>query len=386
MKIGYDAKRAAQNGTGLGNYSRFVIASVYDRIRKDRRENAVSYDKDWELSMFCPNPKKVQLLSRLPSDIPRIFPQGVWRRLSSLWRVWGVCRDLSRQGIGLYHGLSNELPLNIARYPQVRSVVTIHDLISVRFPQYFPWLDARIYAYKIRQACRHATRVIAVSQRTKDDIVELFHIDPSKIDVVYQGCHGQFQQEVSQEVLDEVKRLYDLPERFIFHLGSLEERKNLMLIVQALQYLPEDYVLVAVGKRTSYTDKVMDFARTHHLEKRIRLFHGIPFAHLPAFYHLSRLFVYPSRYEGFGIPLLEALFCKAPVIGATGSCLEEAGGPDSIYVDPDDAQGLAMAIDKVWNQEEVRIRMIEKGYAYAQNFKDGVLIDRLLEVYRKAMD
>lgn len=392
MKIGYDAKRAAQNGTGLGNYSRFIIRSVYQWLDNQAMETGMTDtkegetgEKNKEICLYCPRPDRVEFLSQLPSDIRKIFPGKAWSFFPSLWRVWGISRDLKRDGISLFHGLSNELPLNIARFPEIRTVVTVHDLISVRFPQFFPWIDARIYAYKIRQACQSATRVIAVSQRTKEDIVELFGTDPAKIDVVYQGCHAQFQQEVPMTKMEEIKRKYDLPDRFIFHLGSLEERKNLMLMAQALEYLPEDYTLVAIGRRTPYSDKVMEFAREHHLDHRTRLFHKIPFSDLPAFYHLSRVFVYPSRYEGFGIPLLEALFCKIPVIGATGSCLEEAGGPDSLYIHPDDAQGLALAIEQTWNNEELRQKMISNGYAYAQNFKDEVLIGKLLETYRKAL-
>lgn len=374
IRIAYDAKRAAQNGTGLGNYSRFVISSVYARRETEHID----------MRLYCPDPEKVPFLSQLPSDIKRCFPSGNWKHFRSVWRVWGISSDLERDGIDLYHGLSNELPLNISQ-TRIRTVVTVHDLISVKYPQYFPWIDARIYASKIRKACRNATRIIAVSRRTKEDIVELFSVDPDKIDVVYQGCHSQFRQDVSEERQKEVRRKYALPEKFIFHLGSLEERKNLLLVVQALEHLPEDIHLVAIGKRTAYTEKVERYIVGHGLESRVHLFHKVPFEYLPAFYHSASVFVYPSRYEGFGIPLLEALCCGVPVIGATGSCLEEAGGPDSLYVDPDDAQELARNVAHLFSDEGQVRKMREKGREYASKFVDSVLIDDLLSVYRRAL-
>lgn len=374
IRIGFDAKRAAQNGTGLGNYSRFVIQSL-------------ASDPQYDLRMYIPNPRKTYLLRDIPDSVARCFPRsGGWGKCPSLWRVWGVTSDLEKDGIDLYHGLSNELPFNIAKAVHVKSTVTVHDLISVRYPEYFPFVDARIYACKIRKACRNADRIIAVSRNTKADIVRFFGVSEDKVDVVYQGCHMQFQQPVSDEKLQMVREKYRLPEQFVFHLGSLEERKNLMLLARALPFLPEDLQVVAIGKRTAYTGKVEVFLREKNLTNRMRLLHDVPFGDLPAFYRLSSVFVYPSRYEGFGIPLLEALFCGVPVIGATGSSLEEAGGPDSLYVDPDDYRALAENIRWLLLDAGKCREMVRNGLEYARNFTDRALLSQLESSYRKTLD
>ena len=373
MRIGFDAKRAAQNATGLGNYSRFVIQSLAGK-------------PGYDLRLYVPDPRKTALLRDIPHGLPLCYPQGAfWKRCRPAWRSWGVTRDLQRDGVELYHGLSNELPFNIRKASGIRSVVTIHDLISVKHPEYFPFPDARIYAFKIRKACRDATRVIAVSENTKADIVSCFGIPARKVDVVYQGCHPQFQQAVDERKLQMVKEKYRLPSRYVFYLGSIETRKNLLLVAKALPFLPESVSVVAVGKRTPYAAEVEEFLKEKGLCGRMRILHAVPFEELPAFYHLASVFVYPSRYEGFGIPLLEALFCQVPVIGATGSCLEEAGGPGSLYVHPDDCRDLARKIAWVMDDGEKRARMIASGLEHARNFTDSVLTGRLEDCYRKAM-
>ena len=372
MRIGFDAKRAAQNKTGLGNYSRFVLQALADAAPRN------------EYVLYIPDERKQGLLSSLRGDFVRRFPaEGCWKKLRSLWRVWGVTSYIEADRVEVYHGLSNELPLNIRKAGGVKSVVTIHDLIFLRYPECYPLIDRIIYNYKFRKACRQADRIIAVSECTKRDIVQLYHINPAKIDVVYQGCDVQFRLPASEELKAEVKEIYSLPERYILYVGSIEKRKNLMLLAKALLHLDEEYRVIAVGKHTPYADRVTAFLRKHGLEDRLCMIHGVPFAHLPALYQLATTFVYPSRYEGFGIPLLEALNSGVPAIGAHGSCLEEAGGPDSLYVSPDDDRALADAIRSTYTDANLRKKMIEGGKEYAKRFEPEPIARQILEIYRK---
>lgn len=375
MKIGFDAKRAAQNKTGLGNYSRFVLQVLADAAPKN------------EYVLYIPDERKQGLLSSLQGRFVRKFPQtGFWRKLRSLWRVWGITSDIRQDGIDLYHGLSNELPLNIRRAQGVKSIVTIHDLIFLRYPECYPLIDRLIYNYKFRKACRQADRIIAVSLCTKHDIVQLYHISPEKIDVVYQGCDVQFKLPASERLKAEVKELYSLPDKYVLYVGSIEKRKNLLLLAKALLHLDKEYQVIAVGKHTPYADKVAAFLRKHGLQDRMRMVHGVPFAHLPALYQQATTFVYPSRYEGFGIPLLEALNSGVPAIGAHGSCLEEAGGPASLYVAPDDDEALADAIRRTYEDEALRKQMISEGREYAKRFEPEVIARQMLEVYQKCFN
>ena len=225
MKIGFDAKRAAQNRTGLGNYSRFVLRI----LSQQHPEN--------EYRLYMPNPRRTPFLHEIPTiaSLRQCFPpKGVWSRLRQLWRVWGVTSTLRDDGIELFHGLSNELPLNIVR-GNCRSVVTIHDLIFIHTPQYYHWIDRQIYNYKFRHACHSADRVIAVSQYTKREIMHYYGVAEDKIDVVYQGCDKAFAAEIAQSTLDDVKARYGLPSEFALFVGSIEERKNLGLLVEALR-------------------------------------------------------------------------------------------------------------------------------------------------------
>lgn len=380
MNIGFDAKRAAQNRTGLGNYSRYVIRLLAQQA------------PDNQYHLYIPNPRRTPLLAQIPA-LGRLclhYPQSpLWRALSSLWRVWGITPSLARHGIHIFHGLSNELPLNIRQAP-CRSIVTIHDLIFLSHPQYYHPIDRHIYNYKFGRACRQAHRVIAVSHYTKQQIVERYAIDPRKIDVVYQGCDPAFARPLPPEQLADVSRRHRLPPRFLLYVGTIEERKNLMLVAKALGVMRErgqtaglDVHVVAVGRRTPYADRVADELRATGLQPHFHFRHDVPFADLPAFYRLATAFVYPSRVEGFGIPMLEAITSGLPAIACTGSCLEEAGGPASIYVAPDDSLQMADAIARVWTDPHLRQQMAREGIAYAQNFTDQKIAQQLINVYKK---
>lgn len=383
MNIGFDAKRAAQNRTGLGNYSRFVIRILSEKFAGN------------QYHLYTPKPHRMPYLQEIPT-LKHLFlhfpPQGIWSRLRSLWRVWGITKDIQKDGIHIFHGLSNELPLNIGTPEQrkmkadgkgCKYIVTIHDLIFIHTPQYYHWIDRQIYNFKFRRACRCADRVIVVSEYTKQEIMHYYHTPESKIDVVYQGCDPVFSQEIEERKLQEVKARYQLPDKFVLYVGSIEERKNLILVAKAMAKLNRRAAIhvVAVGRRTAYVDKIQDFLKAQGIEHLFHFYHQVPYADLPSFYKWASTFAYPSRIEGFGIPLLEAISSGVPAIGCTGSCLEEAGGPNSIYVNPDDAQGMADAILRTCTDEDLRQHMISEGKKYALNFSDEKLSHDLMRVY-----
>lgn len=371
MKIGFDAKRAAQNRTGLGNYSRFIVRILSERYGEN------------EYHLYIPKAARMPYLSEIPT-LPKLikhFPKSaLWQKLSSLWRVWGVTKDIKADNIDIYHGLSNELPLNIKR-AGCKTVVTIHDVIFRHYPQYYHFIDRKIYDYKFRKACQMADRVIAVSEYTKQEIIHYYGTPEEKIDVVYQGCDKAFATPIARPKLDEVSQKYSLPKEYLLYVGSIEERKNLLLVAKALKLLEKKPIVIAVGKKTPYTDSINQYLEKEGLTQYFRFFHKVPFADLPSIYRMATAFVYPSRIEGFGIPILEALTSGVPAIACTGSCLEEAGGNDSIYVNPDDAAAMAKAIGRVMSDESLRATMIAKGKEYAKRFSDERLCEDLMEVY-----
>lgn len=384
MNIGFDAKRAAQNRTGLGNYSRFVVRILSECFA------------DNQYHLYTPKPQRMPYISEIPTltSLHLHFPpKGLWSKLRSIWRVWGITHDIRKDGIDLFHGLSNELPLNIGTPMQRKEkwgenrckyVVTIHDLIFIHTPQYYHWIDRQIYNYKFRRACQCADRVIAVSEYTKQEIMRYYHTPEEKIDVVYQGCDPVFAKDIDSNKLQEVSKKYQLPDKFVLYVGSIEERKNLMLVARAMATIKDKGIhVVAVGRRTPYVDKIEDYLKEQGMEQMFHFCHKVPYEDLPSFYKLARTFAYPSRIEGFGIPLLEAITSGVPAIGCTGSCLEEAGGKNSIYVAPDDVSGMADAIVRTCTDESLRQQMIKTGKEYALNFTDEKLANDLMDIYNK---
>ena len=376
MKIGFDAKRAVSNNTGLGNYSRLIIDLLSE------------YYPDNEYRLYVPKMREnVRLTPLLDRKSVAIATPGTrWgKRLSGLWRVGGgIVDDVERDGVELFHGLSNELPLPI-RSAGIPTVVTIHDLIFLRYPEYYKPIDRKIYDYKFRKACEHATRVIAITECTKRDIMSYYGTPEEKIDVVYQGCHRSFSAPVSGERLSEVRSLYGLPDRFVLYVGTIEDRKNLLLAVKAMEGIDAGIHLVAVGRCTAYGERVKAYAVAHGLGKRVHFYDRIAFEHLPALYHLARVMAYPSRFEGFGIPILESLSCGTPVVACTGSCLEEAGGAGAIYVNPDDVDGMRSALLSLLTDEDLRRELIAGGMEHVAKFQPEEIARNVMNVYKRAI-
>lgn len=359
MKVGFDAKRAFRNFTGLGNYSRNIMELL---MRDYSSDSYVAY------APSKPVKRAVDFVRSNPKLQVQYPHTGFWKRFPSLWRSFGITALLDRQQVNIFHGLSGELPFNIRKARSVKKVLTVHDLIFLRFPQYYKPIDRFIYNLKFRKSCQNADLIIAISECTKRDIMDYYGIPSDKIRVVYQGCDKSFGDLHSSEELNAVKKKYSLPERYILNVGTLEERKNVMLVVKALSSVDSGVKLVLVGRHTPYTDQVMQYAREHGLADRIQEIGNADFRDLPSIYRLSKVFVYPSRFEGFGIPIIEALNSRVPVIAATGSCLEEAGGPDQVYVHPDDVSTMAAQLNRLLGDPALCAQIAAKGWAWSQKF------------------
>ena len=372
LTIGYDAKRAVSNGTGLGNYCRTLLNDLG------------TIDTTDSFRLYVPDLGRDDLRSQL--DMPRnmsfVTPANkLVKPLRSLWRIKGIVNDLKRDGVDIYHGLTGELPLGLSE-AGIKSVVTIHDLIFMRCPEYYNPVDVAIYKWKFRNTCKQADRIIAISECTRRDIMELGEIDDSRIHVVYQSCGTRFCQQVGEAQKAEVRSRYSLPQRYILFVGTIEERKNALLAAQALPYLSDEIHLVLVGRQTAYAKTITSFARQNGLANRIHMLSGVPTSDLYAIYQQAECFVYPSRYEGFGIPVIEAIQSRLPVIACTGSCLEEAGGPDNVYVDPDEPQEMAMAIKSITDNPDAARQMVTRSLDYIRRFENGNVAQEMLNVYR----
>lgn len=376
LSVGFDAKRIVRNGTGLGSYGRTLVNELAAL--------------PLQLHLYAPDEGREELRSQVVErdNVTFHFPAQASTALGkAMWRSRGIVNDLRRDGIQVFHGLSGELPIGI-RKSGIKSVVTIHDLIFLRHPEYYHWLDTRIYAWKFRRTVKEADHIVAISECTKRDIMEYAQVDSSKISVVYQSCAPRFNVSDNAQWPSPSKGSGEgiSKSRYILSVGSIEERKNLLLAVKALHWLPEEIKLVAVGRHTKYTDRVTDYVKAHHLEHRVSLRHDVTNDELPALYAGAEAFVYPSRYEGFGIPVIEAICCGLPVVACTGSCLEEAGGPHSLYVAPDDERGMAHAISSVLKGSDGREQRIALSRDYVRRFEGNQVANQMAELYEELKD
>lgn len=375
IRIGFDAKRIVRNGTGLGSYSRTLVNAL------------ASETNDIDLLLYAPDEGRAELRQQVKecSRLRFVYPESrFFPFYKQWWRSRGIVGDLKRDAIVLFHGLSGELPIGLKK-AKIPTLVTIHDLIFMRHPAYYHWWDVQIYIQKFKQTLQEADRIIAISERTKQDIVELGNYPADKIDVIYQSCSTRFRYVATATERQEVAAHYQLPLRYLLYVGTVEQRKNVLLAVKALSQLSEDIHLVILGRHTKYAQEVKTYIEQNHLTPRVHFLQGVPDAHLPAIYQQAEVFVYPSRYEGFGLPIIEAIQSGLPVVACTGSCLEEAGGPYSRYVDPDDVRGMTQAIESLMKGAANREYYIEKSKDYIQKFENKDTAQHLLKIYREML-
>ena len=367
LRLGYDAKRIFHNRTGLGNYGRDLVRILAEYYPENR------------YFLYNPKPARVHRLQLTPAMTER-RPSGLlMRRFPALWRSRGILKDLKRDGIRVFHGLSAELPAGISR-TDIASVVTIHDLIFLRFPELYKPIDRWIYRQKFLRAVREADAVVAISRQTKRDIMKFGGVAAEKIRVIYQGCHPVFKEQLSGDFLQQVRRKYGLPQTFLLQVGTVEPRKNLMNVLRALRDLP--YALVVVGRLTDYGHKAVKYVHDQGMENRILFLHGLELRELAALYRLARVSIYPSMFEGFGIPIIESLYAGTPVITNARGVFPEAAGPGGIYVD--DVQNPGELGRKIRLAMETDISdYSRKGREYVRRFDDEVLAGQWMELYRE---
>ncbi len=367
MNIAFDAKRAFHNFRGLGNYSRDLIRIL--------QEHQIGH-------LYLFNPQKRKFLGvKLDNNTTEINPQSLfWKYFKSLWRTIKITDIAKQLPIDIYHGLSGEIPNGI--YKHIPTVVTIHDLIFMRYPQLYTFLDRKIHYRKFLYAAQNAQHIIAISEQTKRDIIQYLKVPEYKISVVYQGCHKAFKQFYTDDEKNEIRNKYHLPEKFVLNVGAIEPRKNALEIVKAIEPL-KDISLVLIGSQTNYYQEILAYCQQHQLSHRVQALSNVSMRDLAIIYQMATLFCYPSLFEGFGIPIIEALFSKTPVITSSGSCFPEAGGDHSIYIPlKKPAQEITEAIQLITSSPSLRNNMIEKGYQYAQRFTDEAVFNQLNNVYQ----
>ena len=371
MKIGFDAKRLFLNNTGLGNYSRFVV------------DSSLRYYPENQYFLYSPKTQNNKSTSHYfnEKNVRIIQPSGIFKIgfLKSIWRSFFLTKDPSVNELDVFHGLSHELPHGLPDH--VKKILTVHDLIFLRYPKLFNPIDVWIYRRKLISACKRANIIIAISEQTKNDIIEYFGTNPEKIKVIYQGCNEVYFHKISSEKLIEIKQKYQLPDQFILNVGSIEERKNVGLLVEALAQIEECNRphVVLIGKRTKYTEHVEQLIQKYQLCKYVHILPYISFEDLPGIYQQAKLFAYTSIIEGFGIPILEAMVSEIPVLVPNGSCFNEVVGPNGMYFEQGNVRELADKIQMLLSDDNSNLISYQNNYL--QRFFEDSVQKLYTEVY-----
>ncbi len=380
MKIGFDGKRAFENKTGLGNYIRSLLPT---------------------LAQFYPGDEYVLFAARQtalfdPATVPHtsvITPSAAfYKRFTALWRRSGMVKEIEQSGVDIFHGVSNELPKGIGK-ATIRSVVTVHDLIFERFPETYHFDERYVHRWKIKQACREADAVIAISEQTKNDLVQLYKVPAGKIHVCYQSCNPIFQRVVPDEEKQIVKKRYQLPDRYFLFVSSIAPRKNLIAIVKAMvaQKQEADVPLVVIGNGTKLKEEAKQLAAANGIIDRLIFLNEMPAAKeaafttaadFPAIYQQALALIYPSVFEGFGAPLLEAMCSGIPVLSSNTSSLPEVAGDAALYFDPHDFNTLGVYMLQLCTDEKLVNEMREKGLKRALLFSSAGHARSIMQVYK----
>lgn len=380
MNIGFDAKRAYHNGTGLGFYSRILIDLLATHFPSN--------------NYFLFNPKPGRFFNTEVNNLHEILPKAkLHQLLSSAWRSKWVTKDLKKFNVDLYHGLSQEIPIGIEK-TGIPAIVTIHDLFAELYPKDFKPLDVKTYRSKLRYACKHASKIIAISTDTKQHIVNRYGIDPLKIEVTYQTCDPVFNKIETEETKEKIREKYQLPKSFFLYVGSIIARKNLLNICKAIKRVQNEIglPLVVVGNGKAYKEKVKQYLRENQLENTVIFLSEQlaaqgkqPFVateDFPGLYQLATALIYPSFYEGFGIPIIEAMSSGVPVITSSTSCMPEIAGGAAFLADPANDGALAEGLKKIYGDGTYRQQNIKKGFENVKRFDPALYAQTVMNMYK----
>lgn len=352
---------------GVSNYTEQLI---FHLARLDRHNRYTIFTTRGLDQRSLPLPENFQLR---PSLLPTINP-----RIRVPWEQFLAPALLRLYGADVYHGVLNVMPLAAS----IPSIVTIHDLSPFLFPQTFRRVNRTYLRWAVRVACRNAAHLLAVSEFTKTEIVRWLHVPPERITVTYNGVDARFAP-AAPEVVEAFRRRAGLPERFILFVGTLEPRKNLPTLLDAYARIARDTdapLIIGGGKGWLY-DSIFARAEQLQLGDRVRFAGFIDDQDLPLWYAAARVFILPSLYEGFGIPLLESMACGTPVVTTTSSSLPEVVGDAGLTVAPTDVEAMAEALLRLLNDNTLHEELRERGLVQARRFSWTSMAERTLAVY-----
>ncbi len=376
MKIGIDVRTVTPVRSGVGNYVLNLLEGLrwvaphqeFFLLGQSRNLEAIG----WNL------PTGLFHTTRLSHES---------HPLGDLWEHFILPRTLARYQVDVFHGPATLMPLRSTGFARV---VTIHDLVAFLFSETIPRKYALYMRWLIKQVVREADRIISVSHNTKHDLMRVLGVDPAKINVVYEAAPPGYQPIRDQTKLAWVRRRYNLEGPYLYHVGNIEPRKNLVRLVKAFLLMRGrsglDVRLVITGQKGWLTSMLFRELEGLDLGKEVVFTGYVPRTDLPLLMNAAEAFVFPSLYEGFGLPALEAMSCGIPVVTSNISSLPEIVGTAAVLVDPESVESIANGIERVLVDDELRQRLAREGLAQARRFSWERAARETLAVYRQAQE
>lgn len=370
MKVCMDISPAVYRRAGIGRYTQELLAALL-------KEKA-----DIEFTAFSVEPEN-NAIEHAFDDIPRIRK----KTSNKCWRlnVMGaylarLCQDHLFQGVDIFHATDNTLP----RLTGAKSVFTLYDLAFRIYPKTHTIYNRWFLKIMMPRFLNAADAVIAISESTKRDAERFYHFNSNKIRVVYPGIGSRFQPIRDTNEWDRIRRTYRLPDRYLLYVGSVEPRKNLTTLFEAFRHIkPGDVKLVVVGRKGWRYNPILEHLSGLKMDDRIIFTDFVPDQDLPVLYSRALAFIYPSLYEGFGLPVLEALACGTPVVASSASSLPEAAGDAAILLDPGNIKGWVEALDAVCSNATVNEELRQRGIRHARRFSWATAAGQMMAIYQK---
>ncbi|OGI25507.1 MAG: hypothetical protein A3J76_03625 [Candidatus Moranbacteria bacterium RBG_13_45_13] len=379
MKIGIDIRVIGKNRTG----DEVVFFNLVKNLAKIDREN------DYQL-FTDRDPKKDPALAEeienleLKNNFEVIYinsPNRFW------WNFWALPNYLRKNPVDIFH-TQYIAPFRLPK--KIKLVLTTHDISFNFFPQYIRFSDLFFLKTLIPRSLRRADRIVTVSKNEREQIINFYKIPSEKVNFAYNGVDFEiFNQTIPEEALERIRKKYGLPEKFFLYVGTLQPRKNIPALIQALaifykKYKMNDIKLVIAGNRKArnFDPEIDKTIEKYNLRDSANFPGWVDEKDKPALYKLAECFVFPSLYEGFGIPIIEAMAAGLPVVSSDKSCLPEVGGDAALFADPGDPEEFAKKIHEILSDKNIREDLVRKGASCAQEFSWQKTAEKTLEIYQ----
>jgi glycosyltransferase involved in cell wall biosynthesis len=370
MQVTIDVSPTAQQHAGLGRYAGEIARALADHTSLEVR---LFYNKQGD--------------ARLP-DYLQDLPHRSVNVGNKPWRMGVLLSNLIRRpmdntfgAVDIFHATNHLL----GHFGQARTVFTLHDLIFLHYPEYHLPYNRWYLTFAMPRFLRAADVIITPSECSRQDAINFYGLSPDKIKVIYEAAAPHFKPADRTETLARVRHQYNLPDQFILHVGTIEPRKNLSRLLEAFQTVGQEFPdlkLVLVGKKGWLYDEFFQTLNQFGLAERV-IFPGfVKEGDLPAFYQLAQVFIYPSLYEGFGLPPLEAMACGAPVICSNSSSLPEVVGNAGLLIAPTNTAEMTQSLRRLLADAELRAGLRARSLARAGQFSWQKAAGQLEAVYR----